>query len=183
MTQRLFVALNLDPPTKLALGRLLTQLPNQSGVAKTKIDNLHLTLQFLGEIDEELIPQIQTILNTAVIHYQPLVLSFTQLGAFPNWVQPHSIWIGISCPSLMKLQDELAQQLIKLVPTMDTKPFQPHLTLARIKSPLSSAELSSIQTIPIASLTNQINHIDLMASELTPRGSIYTCLSQHQLTT
>jgi len=175
------VAINLDNATKLALGKLLTQIPDQGGIVKTKIDNLHLTLQFLGEVDEELIPQIQIILNTVAVQHQPFILSFAQLGAFPNWDQPHSIWIGVSCPNLKELQNELAQQLIKLVPTMDTKPFVPHLTLARIKSiPKDIDKIESMTNFSIPTVS--VTHIDLMASTLTSQGPIHTILSRHRLT-
>lgn len=180
MNQRLFVAINLDNPTKLALAKIIGQLPNSPAINKTRVDNLHLTLQFLGDTQENLIPEIQAILDTVAATYQPLQLSFDQIGAFPNWPMPHTIWIGVDADNLFKLQTELAQRLIELVPTLELKPFTPHLTLARLKSPLANID-------QIKSLANPyiptvfITHIDLMASDLTPQGPIYTVISQHNL--
>ncbi len=184
MKQRLFVAINLDNAAKLALAKIAAQLPDSPAFKKTRVDNQHLTLQFLGDTEEELIPQIQGILNNTAAKYPTLKLSFTELGAFPNWQQPNIIWIGIDGSHLKELQAELAHQLIKVVPTMDTKPFQPHLTLARIKFPPNPTESAKIQslkndiTLPPAT---KVSSIDLMASTLTPQGPIHTLLSQHSL--
>lgn len=184
MTKRLFVAINLDNAAKLALAEIVAQLPDSPSFNKTKVDNQHLTLQFLGDTEEELLPQIQEILNNTAACYPALKPSFTPLGAFPNWQQPNIIWIGIDGLHLKDLQTELAQKLIKIVPTMDTKPFQPHLTLARIKSLLNPTESAKIQSlknnITLPPATN-VSSIDLMSSTLTPQGPIYTVLSQHYL--
>ncbi len=182
MDQRLFVAINLDNATKLALAKIVAQLPNVPALNKTKIDNLHLTLQFLGDVAEELIPEIQNIINRIATSHSVFELNFTQLGAFPNWDQSKTIWIGIDSLPLLPLQTELARQLIKLVPIMDTKPFQPHLTLVRIKFPLMQSDIVKIQTIKQMNIPAiKITSIDLMASTLTPQGPIYTVLSKHYL--
>lgn len=183
MKKRLFVAINLDNAAKLALAKIVAQLPDSPAFKKTRIDNQHLTLQFLGDTEEELIPQIQGILNNTATRYPALKLSFTQLGAFPNWQQPNIIWIGLDGSHLKDLQVELARQLIKIVPTMDTKPFKPHLTLARIKSPLNQSTLNVLQTLknnPLLPAPTQILHIDLMSSTLTPQGANHVYISSHR---
>jgi len=184
MKKRLFVAINLDNAAKLALAKIIAQLPDSPAFNKIRVDNQHLTLQFLGDTEEELIPQIQEILNNTATKYPALELNFTSLGAFPNWQQPNIIWIGIGGPHLKDLQVELAHQLIKIAPTMDTKPFQPHLTLARVKflpSPTESAKIQFLKNNIVLPPITKVSSIDLMASTLTPQGPIHTTLSQHRL--
>lgn len=184
MTQRLFIALNLDAATKLALVKIISQFPDTHSLNKTKSDNLHLTLQFLGDTEVGLIPKIQSILKSIADQYPSFELSCTRWGTFPNFQQPHTIWIGVAGPRLLELQTVLTKQLSKIVPTLDTKPFQPHLTLARIKPPLSPDDLTQIQSLAtkiILPPPTLVTSIDLMASTLTPRGPIHNLVSHHPL--
>jgi len=187
MKKRLFIAINFDNATKLALAKIIARLPSLSVINKTKIDKLHLTLKFLGNMEENLIPKIQTILNDVVMKYSPLQLLFTQIGIFPNWEQPNVIWIGINGTHLRELQRDIVQQLFKVVPTVDIKLFKPHLTLARIKYPLTLDQLAclrslqneiSLSAIPIATAIS----VDLMESTLISGGAIYATISCHLFT-
>ncbi|MFA5967559.1 MAG: RNA 2',3'-cyclic phosphodiesterase [Patescibacteria group bacterium] len=183
MNQRLFIAIHLDAATKLAIAKIAAKLPDSSALNKTRVDNLHLTLQFLGDTEEDLIPEIQIILNNVANRHPSAELKFTQLSAFPSWQQPHHLRLGVVNDSLKNIQADLLNSLIKIVPTLDARPFQPHITLARVKS-LDVVTLNKLQslngviTLPaIMSATS----IDLMASTLTPHGPIYTLISQHHL--
>jgi len=183
MTQRLFIAINLDAATKLALVQIITQFPDTRSLNKTKSDNLHLTLQFLGDTEVGLIPEIQDILKSIADQYPQFELNCTRWGAFPNFQQPHTIWIGVAGPRLLELQTALTKQLSRIVlNNKNTKPFQPHLTLARVKFPLSSNDLTQIQSLAtkiILPPPTSAKSLDLMASTLTPRGPIHSLVSRH----
>jgi len=181
MEKRLFVAINLDNTAKLALVKVMAQLPSSPTLNKTKIDNLHLTLQFLGDTAEELIPEIKNIINQIAASHPVVELNFDQLVAFPNWDQPQTICIGVIGLPLQSLHTDLAQQLIKFAPSMDIKFFQPHVTLARIKYPLAPNDMTKIRSIKTSIPPTKITSIDLMASTLTPQGPIYARLSEHYL--
>jgi 2'-5' RNA ligase len=174
MKKRLFVALNFDPATRLAVARLVVQLPNHSGLNKTKVDNLHLTLLFLGDTDEELIPQLSQALEEIAATNSALTLQFNHLGGFPDLFRPQTIWIGLTGDSLNQLQQAIAYQLLSIVPTADTKPFRPHLTIARVKGDLpgdiKSARLGELARSPLDLPPIRIAQIDLMESTLRHLG-------------
>lgn len=182
MKKRLFIAINFDTATKLAVAKLIAAFPNTVALNKTKLDNLHLTVQFLGDVEEESISDIQTILTSVAEQFASTELNFTQLGAFPNWQTPNIIWLGLA-PNLIlaKLYQQLTPQLLKLVPTMDTKSFRPHLTLARIKSALSATELKLIQSAHLPFISVPVTQINLMTSTLTSVGPVYQLISRHPL--
>ena len=134
MKKRLFVAINFDPATRLAIARQTAGFPDRPGLNKIRVDNLHLTLLFLGDTDEELIPEISRQLDDISKNFRSLILKFGRLGGFPDLKYPQVVWVGIEGPNLIELRQTIAQLLLPLVPTADTKPFHPHLTLARVSS-------------------------------------------------
>ena len=179
------MALNFDPATRLAIARLMAGLPSRPGLTKTRVDNLHLTLLFLGDTDEELIPQISQQLAEISQNFSSLRLEFSQLGGFPDLQHPQVIWIGLDSDTLHQLRQAIANRLLPLVPTADTKPFRPHLTIART-NPLFHPETKANwgqrgeplkATLPPVT----IPQIDLMESTLAPGGSIYKKVSSHHL--
>ena len=153
-------------------------------IKKTKIDNLHLTLQFIGNVDEDIIPEIQNTLNKIAPLYKPFHITLGQVRSFPNLQNPRIIWIGVNSPKLPKIQLHIRQELEKIITNLDAKSFSSHITLARIKSPLSNIQNTQLQScykLNNEQITNKIESIDLMASQLTSQGPIYILLSQHQL--
>lgn len=185
MKKRLFVAINLDPQARLAIARLAVSLPKYPGLVPTKSDNLHLTLLFIGDTDEEIIPAISNQLEEIAQNTPSLTLNFGQLGAFPDLSNPQVIWAGLDGQGLAELQQAISQRLLPIASTADTKPFRPHLTIARANShlhPELTAKLlvqMSDQSLGLPSLT--ISQIHLMESTLAPGGSIYKQISAHTL--
>ncbi|MBN2585112.1 RNA 2',3'-cyclic phosphodiesterase [Patescibacteria group bacterium] len=183
MKKRLFIAINFDSATRLAIARLMSQLPNQPGLNKVKVDNLHLTLLFLGDTEEELIPQISQQLDEVCKDFSSLSLKFGRLGGFPDLKHPQVIWIGLEGNHLSQLHQVIAERLSPLVPTADTKPFRPHLTVARSNShlhPESTVKfLLQLSQQPVNLPPVAVSQIDLMESALAAGGSIYKRISTH----
>ncbi|OGB74370.1 2'-5' RNA ligase [candidate division Kazan bacterium RBG_13_50_9] len=182
MKKRLFIAINFDASTKLAIAQIAQTLPTHNHLKKTAVDNLHLTLLFLGDTDEELIPEIQAALEVAAKNFFPLELTFTQMGVFPNPHLPQIVWLGLKGDGLILAQQHLSQQLDGMSFLRDSKPFRPHLTIARVKGPLPKETIGALRELrpPLPPLTI-VSSIDLMASQLTPAGPIYTLISSHSL--
>jgi len=184
MKKRLFVAINLDISTKMALAKIGTKLPNVATLNKTKVDNLHLTLQFLGEVDENVILALQEQLNLIAQTMSPFLLEFQPISAFPNWQRAHTIITKVTGPQLTELSQKINSATSQIIAEIDFKPFQPHITISRIKSPLTTSLIGQIQdltsnvTLPCPM---SVNSIDLMASTLAPAGSVYQLLSRHML--
>jgi len=184
MSKRLFVAINLSPAIKKDLVKILSIFPKHPGINLTKVDNLHLTIEFLGEIQEELIPTLQAILTQTCQNFNQFEIIFGKLGAFPNWDTPHIIWISLISDTLTRLQSAVHQQIVALTPPISNKLFHPHLTLVRIKTFLPPTIIHSLHQISSNLAVPQlllVQSIDLMASQLTTQGPIYTIVSSHPL--
>ncbi|HTF89734.1 MAG TPA: RNA 2',3'-cyclic phosphodiesterase [Planctomycetota bacterium] len=128
---RTFLAIDLSPAAKVLAHQMQQSLRGIRGLRLTRPEQCHLTLKFLGEIDE---PQRERFSKALSLIRQPTFqLSLTHLGVFPNERRPRVIWLGVSDePALRTLASavDLATNSI----TAD-KPFAPHITLARVAEP------------------------------------------------
>src|SRR5512132_4182283 len=97
--------------------------------------NLHLTLKFLGEIPQSSVSDISTAASRAVVGLAPFSIRLEQTGAFPKQDQPRVLWIGINDFSgkLSELQARLEDESASAGFVRDSRPFHPHLTVARLR--------------------------------------------------
>ncbi len=139
-------------------------------------ENMHFTLQFLGEIDDDTATKILEELKT--ITFSPIQVSFSGVGAFPNPKFPRVIWIGVdetASQNLIKLAKQLEEKLAPLGFKSD-KPFKPHLTIFRIKQKIGdiAKDLEKLKKIQLGNDT--ISELKFKKSILTPSGPIYSDL-------
>lgn len=182
---RLFVALELPEEIKAALATLQHDLRQaRSEVTWTKLENLHLTLKFLGETPaERLEPIAQAILATAQLS-PPFTLTTGGTGFFPDARRPRVVWVGLGSglPALQTLQQQVEEGLAPLGFPREAKPFRPHLTLGYIKSPQNLKQLVALtQAYDFPTLSFPVTELVLMQSKLHPAGSIYTPLRRTPL--
>jgi RNA 2',3'-cyclic 3'-phosphodiesterase len=132
---RLFVALDLPDQVRHAISELIAKLQPKSRAARwIKPENLHITLKFIGHVGNEKLSPIESALSS--IHAErPVELHFRGMGFFPNERRPRAFWCGIaSPPNLAELAANIDRALSPLGVEAETRPFTPHLTLARFKS-------------------------------------------------
>jgi 2'-5' RNA ligase len=132
---RLFVALDLPDAVRRALAELIANLkPKSRGARWVQPENLHITLKFIGHVGNEKLSPIQSELSS--IHAaQPIELHFRGMGFFPNERRPRAFWCGVAGSSnLAELAAGIDRALVPLGIEAKTRPFTPHLTLARFKS-------------------------------------------------
>ena len=152
-----------------------------------KPENQHLTLKFLGETGADQIQMIRHKLAEALTPYAPFRLSLDSLGVFPHARNPRVLWVGLKDEegTLARLQSALQQALVEVGFDADPKPFSPHLTLARIKSPKGKKklqdELEALNQQGIDPHPFDVGAVQLYESQLTPKGSIYTELANFTL--
>lgn len=152
----------------------------------TAVRNLHLTLQFLGDVDEKSIPGLKQILSRVSRPEVPESLHFTGLGAFPNISQPKILWLGIERSELLiRIQRQLMEDLTRNGFYQDRKPFRPHLTLGRVRE---GSMFTPEQTAFLQSRSEQVrvddsplDRIILFESLLRPGGPIYTPVYEKKL--
>ncbi len=133
---RAFIAIAVPESVLKSCQEIMAQLKGlnlQGRFAKT--DSIHLTLQFLGNIEEDQIALIAQVLEQAGREIAPFDLEVGRLGVFPQLANPRVVWIGAEpVDELMTLQSKIQQGLEPLGFPREKRNFHPHLTLLRLKS-------------------------------------------------
>jgi RNA 2',3'-cyclic 3'-phosphodiesterase len=144
-------------------------------------ENIHITLLFLGEVENDKINQIIDELKK--IKYESFIVSVRGLCAFPSPEFPKVVWIGAESDKIIRLHEEIKNRLKEFVEKDESKPFTSHITIARIKSGNISNEvrklLSENKDIEFGKF--QVNEFSLFESKLTPQGPIYKILESFKL--
>jgi 2'-5' RNA ligase len=144
-----------------------------------KFENLHITLKFLGEIDERKKKEIMPIMKEISKDFTVFKLNLGGLGCFPNPKNPRILWIGVEegseklCKIASQLEEKLAQFGFK-----KEKRFHPHLTIGRIKK---YCRIDDILQKNLVTEIFLVNSITLFKSTLTPKGPIYDELEKFVL--
>ena len=142
----------------------------------TKTNQIHFTLQFLGEIDEEKCEKVKELLKE--ITFSQFDLSLKGVGGFPNLKNPRVIWIGTDkkgAEKLIEITREIGMKLTSLGFEKDKK-FKPHLTVFRVKNKIDdiSSQMKKYEAIEFG--TQLITKIKLKRSILSLRGPEYSDL-------
>jgi len=189
MQKRLFIAIDPEPAILDTIFKLISTLKRDyptEGMRYTAPQNLHLTLQFLGETDEHQIPKIISKIDKICQNFSEFDLEFANLGAFPSRRNPRIIWLGVNNPQPVTA---LAKAIISdtgLVQDPEKAQFSPHLTLGRVTEDARgiSSEMFSKLFAKLGSVnvgTTRIREVLLYQSILKPGGPVYTVLSRHAL--
>ena len=184
---RTFIAIRMaaTPGIREALRDLASM---QSALRLVLEEQLHVTVKFLGETNEAQVPDLlntmeQVAQQLAGMQLVPNVV-FKGLGAFPSIDKPNVVWIGFSDSGpLRQLANELSEACRTLGFEPEQRPYQPHLTLARVKSEpperLANYLRSNLQTEYGSS---PVRDMELFQSELRPNGPVYTAIGSVPLT-
>lgn len=190
---RTFVAIELDEEIRKAIAgtqrqvqeQLMKQLRHTASdvrVQWVRPDSIHLTLKFLGDIDEARVEDIRAALLSAVGTQSRLTVEVGGLGVFPDLRLPRVLWVGLSgqVDALMRVAAEVEAALTGVGFPPESRPLSPHLTLARIKE--RSREVgkglaeSGLMTQPFRVGSLAVHAVCLMKSDLKPSGAVYSRL-------
>ncbi len=176
---RLFVALEIPSAVRENLGTLLKSLRAVSPQTRwVRPENLHLTLKFIGEVEDPKLAAIRTAL-AAVRSDQPVALDFRGLGFFPNDKRPRVFWASIGAsPNLITLAADIDKAMGTLGIPPGQRPFSPHLTLARFEPPRLPEKLrAAIQENAAHEFGSlRTSQFHLIESKLKSSGAEYTTL-------
>ncbi len=179
-TIRTFISLELPGSVKQAVEGLKEHLMASGGDVKwVKIQGLHLTLKFLGQIPSEKVPAITGALDPIAVRERLFKVTLKGVGAFPSLRNPRVVWVGLEGDNrLARLQSYVEDAITRLGFESETRPFKPHLTLGRVRSPRRRQALIDALESKAAweSGTCELSEISLMKSELKPGGVVYTPL-------
>lgn len=193
-TSRTFIAIELSSEALDALAdlqnRLKTIVPPQT-ICWTALQNIHLTLHFLGDIAVGDAEEVSEAIDATTLTYKPFSLTLGKLGCFPNTRRPRIVWVGIlgETSSLTALHQDLGNKIraaINFAP--DTRPYSPHLTIGRVRKGIPSRHMAQLSQVlqqeqpKVGQLADmRVTEISLMKSELKPAGAVYTQISRGEL--
>lgn len=175
--KRIFIALKVEPgETFLNLILSLKSGLNGGSIKWTNPDNIHITLAFLGDTEEEMIKIISSMLRNKCVGSGRFELIIKGSGVFKNMRDPHIIWVGIEhSEKLIHLNGLIINGLKESDIRIEERPFNPHLTIGRIKhfndkealkALLEKYQNSEIQKVPV-------NEVILYESILHQSGAEY----------
>jgi 2'-5' RNA ligase len=180
---RTFIAVELNDAVTLALERQIAVLAIAlPGVRWVDPAALHLTLAFLGELDEGQVVAATEAAEASAPQAQPFRLEVAGLGAFGSPKAPRVIWAGLGgdLAALRGLHADLARELQARGFPPEERAFSPHLTLARIKQPLRPDAVSRLSMLMAEPVDNgasmRVDALNVMKSELRRDGALYTLL-------
>jgi 2'-5' RNA ligase len=178
---RLFVALDIPEHVRAAVRAFVAPLRQVSpGARWTRTEGQHVTLKFLGNVGEEKLEAIHSVLAPVRLP-QPVTMNFHGADFFPNGRRPRVFWAGVDASeNLAPLAADIEGALVAVGFTPEQRPFHPHLTLARFPEAKSSAPL-------LQKLADRKSHqpefgdatvseFFLYQSHLKPTGAEYTRL-------
>lgn len=182
---RCFIAIDIPDEVKGKIRILIDNMRHLSkGVRWVPIENIHLTLKFLGDVSEDLIPDIKNRLILLKNKYNPFKIDIKGTGAFPSPKYPSVLWIGVE-PSdqLEKLYLDIEDAMYEFGFEKEDRKFSPHLTIGRIKDrkgiDLVVKELYTIKDMFFGSI--DIREFVLIRSILKPTGAEYSDLAKFKL--
>jgi len=177
---RAFIAIEVEE-TILERLRAVQQHLRTAGAQVTWVreEGMHLTLKFLGDIEDDHLPEITRLLQCATSTVTPFPFSVAHIGGFPTIAHPRVLWAGISdgAGTLCALADAVAKQLASCGFPREDRSFTPHITLGRVKS-LTDNHLPELLRAHAEDIYGEmsVSEIHLMRSELSPAGARYTIL-------
>lgn len=184
---RTFVAVDLSPEIKINLEDLIRNVRRKAGAVKwVGPEAMHLTLKFLGEIPEDKAEAVGTLLKELVGTHRPFPLKLRGTGTFPSGggMNARVLWAGVvEDPALMELQAALESEFEKAGFSREDRPFHPHLTLGRVKSPDGLdrvlQELERYGTVDLGEM--MVARLTFFRSVLKPSGPEYQVLTEAAL--
>jgi 2'-5' RNA ligase len=168
--------------------RIDPEMKRDTRISWAKPASIHLTIKFLGDIDEQAIDPLLVAVERAIGSQIAVNVPLERLGAFPRPQSPRVLWVGPSetwekgaeAKRIGEIHGAIEQACEGLGFLRETKPFSPHLTLARIK--LGERQVgvalarSGVLDRPLSLGSLAVESVVLMRSELKPTGSVYTKL-------
>lgn len=177
--ERVFVAIPVGAPTSTAITALYDE---RADFRWNEEENLHLTLRFIGEVDEALKQAISAKLEEIAV--EPFILPVEKMGAFPMRGQPQVVYAGLGSAHtrLFQLQHRVEEALAGLGLPLELRAFAPHITIARVSrcSPMGVNEFVKRHR-EFTAPPFKVERFCLYKTQMTHFGAQYTCLKEYPL--
>ncbi|RKZ22150.1 RNA 2',3'-cyclic phosphodiesterase [bacterium] len=174
---RLFIAIDLPFEAKKEIVGVRELIKNKGGIKWVEMENIHLTLKFLGEVEEDKVSAIEKRLKAVAKDTEPFIISLRDVGGFPTERESRVIWVGVEQGREMvyELNRKIERAMEKLGFERDSR-FHPHITIGRVKR-----GRVNVQGLKFHYPSIFVKSFFLISSRLTPSGPIYTPLREFKL--
>jgi 2'-5' RNA ligase len=182
---RCFIAIDVSEEVRHSIGSAIEKMKQLSrGVRWVSPGNIHLTLKFLGEVDDVAVNRVKERLSLICAGHGPFVLAINGAGGFPNLRSPNILWIGIDESEQLKLLNlDIEKAMCELGFARENKSFSPHLTVGRVSSrkDLDAVirEWITLKDTFFGSIS--VGETLLMKSTLKPAGAEYSKIAEFKL--
>ena len=182
---RLFIALPLPDEVEKFLENIIKEFKQKPGKVKwVDSNNIHLTLKFLGEADQNKVEDISESIKSVASKHKSIKCTIDKIGGFPNLKRPKVIWAGLdgNIEKLESVASDIDTEMSQLGFEKENRKFKSHLTLGRVKDNKDLSELTKYLTdYKLQPKTILFDKIVLFKSTLTPKGPIYERLCEAEL--
>jgi 2'-5' RNA ligase len=173
---RTFVALELSPALKAGILRLAETLRSKGVRASWCRDGtLHLTLKFVGDVEEADLPDLVEAVRRAASRCGPFTFETRGVGAFPSPRRPRVVWVGVApVEALFDLQDGVERELAAVGVPREERRWSPHITVGRIRDAEEPGDLEMVlAALRCPEETVVVREVLVLRSVLSPSGAIH----------
>jgi len=182
MKIRTFIAFGVESFAINELIKIRNEVFPNSNLKFEKNNKLHITIKFIGDLEEKRIPKLISALQNIADSSYSFNLSFTKFGFFFKNDLPAILWVGVSETSeLFVLRDIIENELFEIGFEKENKKYKPHLTLLRLNKNDDIANVKFILKKKISNIQFRVSHFSLFKSELKMSGSEYKIIKKYDL--
>lgn len=182
---RTFIAFDIDENTRASLARAQCAMGCLPSVRWVRTAGIHLTLKFLGEIEEAVVPGVLGAMRAALAGVEPFEFAVRGLGWFPPGRRPRVLWAGVEGDdgALNLVAGRLNEALVDCGVRAEKRAFRAHLTLARVRGRVDVVNIEkAFERVSGRDFgSNAAEGLVLYMSELHPTGARYTRLGEIKL--
>ena len=179
---RVFCAVELPAAVRARLDehvrRLRRDVPDVAA-SWSRVENIHLTLKFFGNVEVQRIKKISAAAERAVKQFSTFKIGVGGTGVFPRPSRPQVLWIGVVDPSgqLSALQEKFEEECAAEGFPKEDRAYKPHLTIARLRKPDGARQLAEAHLrMQFEQIDVEVKEVVLFRSELSPKGSKYSVI-------
>jgi 2'-5' RNA ligase len=191
--ERVFVAIDVGDAVRREVTRVVSVLTGKLEAVKTppkvvwvKPASLHVTIKFIGDVDEAEVERLQELLAPPIA-VTPFELVWRGIGAFPSPKHPRALWLGVvnGAAPLAEVEAEVSRRLAGAgAVELDDRAFLPHLTLGRVKMAGAGVDWPKVlKAVEVKHVTSTVDRVTLYRSQLSQQGPHYTGLISAPLIT
>ena len=179
MMVRTFISIPVKDTS--ALQSAVSDIKAAGDIRIPPMKQVHMTLKFIGDVDERKLPKVVNAVRKACEGRQPFQMELKGLGCFPNRKRPSVVWVGADPENVLTdLADSIGRELSVAGIKFDDKPFKSHITVGRCRGPVDiDGLLDSYRDTVFCTMT--CDHVNVMKSVLSPQGARHSVIETVQL--